>query len=80
MVVMMGKIIITKADSPSPIRITPPWIVVIVGIGRVIVFRPKIKLSAQEEGISVIHFAERFDHLSLNFTCDGDLFPSPEDI
>jgi hypothetical protein len=77
---IMRKVIITETDSPPPIRVTPPWIIIVVRIGTVIVFRPKIVLSAQEEGISVIHFTEGFDLLSLNFACDGDLFPSPEDI
>jgi hypothetical protein len=75
MVVVMNP----KSKSP-PVGVTPPWIIIVVRIGTVIVFRPKIVLSVQEEGISVIHFTEGFDLLSLNFACDGDLFPSLEDI
>jgi hypothetical protein len=75
---MMRKIIIT--ETKSPIRITPPWVIIIVGIGMVIIFRPKIDLLARNNGISIIHFTERLGLLSLNFPCDGDLFSSPEDI
>jgi len=78
--VIMREVIITETDSPAPIRITPPWIIIIIGIGGVIVFRPKIVLPAQEEGVSVIHLTEGFGLLSLDFTCDGNLFSFPEDI
>jgi hypothetical protein len=77
---IMGKVIITETDSPPPIRITPPWIIIIVRVGMVIIFRPKIDLFARNNGISIIHFTERLGLLSLNVPCDGDLFSSPEDI
>jgi hypothetical protein len=82
--VMVGVVIIMDTETPPPIRIpSPPWVIVgvgIVGIGAVIVFRPKIDLFARKERISIIHFTERFDLLSLNFTGHGNLFPCPEDI
>jgi hypothetical protein len=66
-----------KSESP-PIRITPPW--VIIGIGLVIVSWPRIDLFAQNHGISIIHFTERFDLLPYHFPCHGDFFPSSEDV
>ncbi len=80
MAVMMGEIVITEAESPPPIRITPPWVIIGVGIGTVIVFRPKIDLFARKDGISIIHFAERFDLLSKNFTRHSDLLPTTEEV
>jgi len=77
---IMREVIITETDSPSPVRVTPPWVIIVIRIWMVIIFRPEIDLLAQEDGISVIHLAERFDLFSLNFTCYGDLFPSPVDI
>ena len=66
-------------ESP-PVRITPPWVIIVVGIRTVIVFRPKIDLFAHHNGISIIHFTERFDFFSYQFTRYSDLLPSPEDV
>jgi hypothetical protein len=76
---MMWEIVITETDPPPPIRITPPW-VIDVWIGTVIVFRPKIDLFARKDGISIIHFAQRFDLLSKNFTRHSDLLPTTEEV
>jgi hypothetical protein len=68
-----------KSESP-PIRITPPWVIIRIGIGLVIGYRPKIDLFARNKGVSIIHFTERFDLLPYHFPCHGDLFSSSEDV
>jgi hypothetical protein len=78
MVVMMV-VIDPKSESP-PIRVTPPRIIIGVGIRAVIVFWPEIDLFTRNNEISIIHFTERLDLLSYHFTCHSDLFPSPEDV
>jgi hypothetical protein len=78
--VVTGIVMIMDTKAPPPIRITPPWVIVGVGIGAGIVFRPKIDLFARKEGVSVVHLTERLDFLSLNFAGYGDSSPSPEDI
>jgi hypothetical protein len=67
---------VVMEPKSQPIRITPPW--VIIGIGLVIVYRPKIDLFARNKGISIIHFAERLDLLAYDFSCNSDFFPSPK--
>jgi hypothetical protein len=74
---MMMVVIDPKSQSP-PIRITPPWI--IIGIGWIIAYRPKIDLFARNDRISIIHIAERFELFSYDFSCHSDFFPSREDI
>jgi hypothetical protein len=78
-------VVVIKSESPPPIRITPPWViipprVIIVGIGTIIVFLPKIDLLAQKKWISIIHLAKRFDLLSKDFTGHGDLPSSAEEV
>jgi hypothetical protein len=79
--VVTGKIMIMEAESPPPIRINPPWIIIIVvGIGTVIIFRPEVKLFTREEGISIFHLSQQFGLFSYNFTGHGDLLPLTENI
>jgi hypothetical protein len=82
-VVMMAVVII--AESPPPIRITPPGViipprVIIGGIWTVIIFLPKVDLFAQKKGIPVFHLTEGLDFLSLNISGHCDSSPSPENI
>jgi hypothetical protein len=72
--------VVIHSESSPPVRITPPGIVIVIGIGLVIVFRPKVDLLGGNKGISIIHLAERFDLLSCDFSCHSDLFSSPEDV
>jgi hypothetical protein len=76
----MWKIIVSETESPPPIRIIPPWVIIVVGRRPIIVFGPKIDLLTREERISIFHLTERFGLLSHDFTRHGDVSPSPEDI
>jgi hypothetical protein len=60
--------VVIIAESPPPIRITPPWVIIVVRVivNWIIIFLPKVDLFAQKEGIPVIHLTKRFDFLFLN--------------
>jgi len=76
---MMMVVMEPKPQSRS-VRITPPWVIIGIRIGLVIVCRPKIDLFARNKGVSIIHFAQRFDLFSYDFSRNSDLFPSPKDV
>ena len=76
----MMMVVMEPKPQSRPVRITPPWVIIGIGIGLVIVCRPKIDLFARNKGISIIHFAERLDLLAYDFSCNSDLFPSPKDV
>jgi hypothetical protein len=72
---MIAVIVVMEAPSPPPIRITPPRVLIVIGIWIVIiVLRPKINLFARNDRVPILHFAERFNLFSYNFTSHGDLF------
>jgi hypothetical protein len=71
----MGGIVITESKSPPPIGITPPWVIIRVGVGWVVIFRPEINLFARKKGIPILHFTEKLDLLPENLTCHRD-FPT----
>jgi hypothetical protein len=78
---MGAVIIIVETDPPSPSPGIPPPI--IVGIRIVIernIFFPEIDLFALNQRISVFHFSNRFESLSLNLSSDGNLSTPSEEI
>jgi len=73
-------VVVIEPEPAPPIRITPPRIIIVIGIRWIIVYRPKIDFLARNNGISIMHFTERFDLLPYNITRYGDLFPSSKNI
>jgi hypothetical protein len=73
-------VVVIEPEPTPPIRITPPGIIIVVRIGLIIGYRPKIDFLARNNGVSIMHFTERFDLLSYKITRYGDLFPSPKNI
>jgi len=78
---MGAVIIIMETDPPSPSPGIPPPI--IVGVRIIIdrnIFFPEIDLFALNQRISVFHFSNRFESLSLNLSSNGNLSTPSEEI
>ena len=76
---MMVMVTIMKTHSPPQswgIWAVQPWIIIVVSISVIIVFWPEIDLFAGKKGIPVIHFTNRLNRLSDQFTCYSDFFTS----
>ena len=78
MVTIMRAMVILEADPTPPIRIPPPGIIIPprviirIGVGKVIVFLPKVDLLARNKRIAVIHLSKRLELFAHDFTCYGN--------